>query len=394
MKFAPIAALLLSAAPALADDVTTSALIAAEGLAGAAAALEAQPASPDRDMALAAVRFLGGIEGAYRARWRIGATDPLLPVPALGSELPPNPRPEPMRPDFLNPLAADLGAAMRDARAALPQGGDGALVLDPGDLWLDVDGDGRRDPREGLAELAGIPIPEGLSPAIRFDAADAHWLRAYTHLIEGMSELALAFDPEPALAKRIALAEELARQFAAPPGEAVAEPNYYYEAMTFGPIVDQIAAVIQTLRNQPDPARIRAAADHIHAMIAANRDFWTAVAAETDDDREWIPNDDQQAALGFPMPPGAGPAWLAVLADAERVLRGELLIPFWRFAPGHGIDLAMWLDDPAPVDPADWIQGSAALPYARPGPTVGGESWAGFTSIFGGNAGLYMVLFN
>lgn len=394
MKFAPLAALLLSAAPVLADDVTTSALIAAEGLAGAAVALEAQPASPDRDMALAAVRFLGGIEGAYHARWRIGATDPLLPVPVLDSLLPPNPQPDPMQADFLNALTAGLGEAMRDARSVLPQDADAALVLDLGDLWLDVNNNGQRDPMEDLAALAGIPLPDGQPVQIRFDTADTHWLRAYTHLIEGMADLTLAFDPEPALAKRIVLTEELARQFAAPSPHATPDPTYYNEAMAFGPMVDRLAAVIQTLRNQPDPARITDAAGHFQAMISANRDFWTAVAAETDNDREWIPNDDQQAALGFPVPAGAGPAWLEVLADAERVLQGELLIPFWRFAPGHGVDLKVWLDEPAPVDLADWIQGSAALPYARAGQTIDGESWNRFTDMFAGNAGLYMVLFN
>ena len=56
--------LMTAAAPALADDTTTSARIATEGLAATRAALEAAPPSADRDMALAAVTFLGGIEGS------------------------------------------------------------------------------------------------------------------------------------------------------------------------------------------------------------------------------------------------------------------------------------------------------------------------------------------
>lgn len=393
MKYLAIAALIGWPAVALADDTTTSALIASRGLAGAAAELQAAEATPDRDMALAAVRFLAGIESAYQARWRIGATSGVLPVPVLNTDLPPNPDPQPMAPDFLNALAADLGAAMQATRETLPDG-DAALVLRLTDLWVDVDGNGTRDPDEDLTHLIGMPIPEGVTPEIRFDASDVHWLRAYTHLIGAMTDLTLAFDPEPALARRMALSDALTQQFAQPPGQMARDPRFINEAMAWGPMVDRIAAVVQTLRNQPDPDRIATAAQHLQDMIAANRDFWTAVASETDNDREWIPNDSQQAALGFDLPPDAGAAWLGVLDDAQAVLEGRMLVPFWRFAPGHGIDLKAWIDDPAPVDLIDWFQGSAALPYARPGLTVGDDNWTRFTSMFQGRAGLYMVLFN
>lgn len=393
-----LAAILLCAAPLLAradDHAVVSALIATQGLGNATATIEAGPATPDRDLALAALRFLGGIEAAWQARYRIGATEPVLPLPLLDAVLPSNPSPQPIEADFMNALAADLAAAMAQTRAALPtEVGDAGLVLRFEDLWFDVNSNGRRDPDEGLPELAGLPTPPTGPPEVRFDAADAHWLRAYTHLIEGMSLLILAFDPQPALSGRIALAAALDRQFAEPPDQMAPAPQMDAEARHFGPMVDRIAVVVQTLRNRPDAAKIAEAVAHWQAMIDANRDFWQAVATETDDDREWIPNDDQQAALGFSLPPGAGDAWLAVLADAEKVLDGRLLIPFWRFAPGHGIDLKSWFDDPGPVELVDWLQGSAALPHARAGLTVSDDNWTRFTTLFGGGAGLYMVLFN
>ena len=86
--------------------------------------------------------------------------------------------------------------------------------------------------------------------------------------------------------------------------------------------------------------------------------------------------------------------WLAILDEVDQALTGRMLIPFWRFAPGHGVDLAMWLDDPGPVDVADWVQGTAALPYARPGLTVGRDNWDRFLNGFQGRAGLYMLLLN
>lgn len=297
-----LAVLSLLAAPALAQE--TSALIAERGLMGARTQLLAQAPSADRDLAIAATRFLGGVEAAFQARHRIGATDPLVPLPLLGATLPPNPDPQPMTADFVTAMMRDLSQAMQDTRDALPDG-PATLTLDLRDLWLDVDGDGTRGPAEDLAALSGLPLPEG--PAVvRFDAADIHWLRAYTHLIDGVATLILAFDPEPALAQRIALDAALNEQFAQPPGQIARAPNFDMQTRAFGPIADRVAVVIQTLRRQPDPALTRAAGDHLRAMVAANRVFWTEVAQETDDDREWIPNDAQQAALGFALPPETG----------------------------------------------------------------------------------------
>jgi hypothetical protein len=388
-----LAALSICATPAIADELSVSDLVAREGISAARASLQQTEATPDRQMAIAALGFLQGIEQAYQARWRIGATEPLLPLPILAASLPANPAPAPMRADVVNALARDLDAAMQATRDALPQN-DAALVLRPADLWLDVNADGARDADESLLSLIGIPLPEGAGEEIRFDAADLDWLRAYTHLISAISQLILAFDPEPALAQRLALAEELERQFADPPGQLAREPYFANEALVFGPLVDRAAVTLQTLRHQPDRDGIARAADHLRAMIAANHDFWTAVRAESDNDREWIPNDDQQAALGFDLPPDAGTAWLAVLDDARQVLDGRMLIPFWRFAPTYGIDLGKWLEEPRPVDPVDWLQGTAALPYRGQGITVSRDNWSRFLTLFQGRAGLYMVLFN
>jgi hypothetical protein len=387
-----LAVLSLIAGRAFADDTTTSGMIAKTGLTQTVQSLSARPASSERDMALSAVTFFQGIQGAYQARWQIGATDPLLPLPLLGMPLPPNPAPRPMQADFVNTIMTDLSAVMQNTRDNLPET-DAVLVLDLDDLWLDVNADGIRTQDEDLARLTGLPLPEG-DHTIRFDAADVHWLRAYTHLIDATATLVLAFDPEPALAARIDLQAELNKQFSQPPGQMARTPSFNRQAQEYGPLVDRIAVVLQTLRHQPDPDLTRAAQTHLQDMVTANIDFWKAVKAETDNDREWIPNDAQQAALGFDLPEGTGAQWLAVLDDMDQALRGKMLIPFWRFAPGYGVDLSLWLQDPQPVEIADWAQGSATLPYLRPGLTVGRDNLDGFMQMFGGNAVLYMLLLN
>lgn len=399
-----LAILLLTSAPAFADDTTTSAMVADKGITATISELESADASPDRDMALAGLRFLSGVEQAYQARWKSGATGLIFPLPMIGTMLPENPNPEPLSADFMNKLAESLGSTMEDARDVIPAE-DGAVVLRLSDLWLDVNVDGKRSSDEDLLKLAGLDVmgepQDRAGDEIRFDASDAHWLRAYTHLVQAVSTTILAFNPEPELARSIELNQAINQQMTdwsehseqspdADPSGAM--PNAL--ATGFGPMIDKIAIALQTLRHEPDASKIDEAVEHIRAMIAANREFWKAVATETDDDREWIPNDKQKAALGFELPKGAGDAWLQVLSDAEEVLNGDKLIPYWRFAPGNGVNLKAWLDDPQPVDILDWIQGTAALPYAQTGETMSRDGWNEFTQMFGGRAGLYMVLFN
>jgi hypothetical protein len=101
------------------------------------------------------------------------------------------------------------------------------------------------------------------------------------------------------------------------------------------------------LRQQPDIGHARSARHYWVAMIAANSRFWTAVAAESDNDREWIPNARQTSALPVTLAPDAGPAWLRVLDDAEAVLNGRLLIPHPMLPAGTGISACIFVVDPA-----------------------------------------------
>ena len=74
-------------------------------------------------------------------------------------------------------------------------------------------------------------------------------------------------------------------------------------------------------------ALARPAYGHFPYVTEENRRFWTLVALETDNTGEWVPNDHQVSGLGLTMPPGTGDRWQAVLADAEKLLKGEVLIP-------------------------------------------------------------------
>ena len=84
----------------------------------------------------------------------------------------------------------------------------------------------------------------------------------------------------------------------------------------------------------------------------------------------------------------------AVLADAEALLTGEKLIPYWRTGDQGGVNLQKLFLDPAPQDLAGWIQGWSALPYLQKGPLVTDDNWAQFEAMLAGDAMLFAIWLN
>ncbi|MFN3210347.1 MAG: hypothetical protein ACE369_15340 [Roseovarius sp.] len=158
--------------------------------------------------------------------------------------------------------------------------------------------------------------------------------------------------------------------------------------------IDALYVLLSALEQQPDPARIRAAHADWLAMIAHNRTFWDRLAQETDDDREWIPNATQTSALGVEIPPRVAEGWQKILSDAEAVLEGRLLLPHPLLPSGHGINVASYVADPAPLDPIDWVHGIGATPYTARGPRITAQSWQAFQRLTGGNAGGFALFLN
>jgi hypothetical protein len=62
-------------------------------------------------------------------------------------------------------------------------------------------------------------------------------------------------------------------------------------------------------------------------------------------------------------------AWLETLDEAEQVLKGKKLIPFWRGKAGErGVNLRRAFIESRTFDPIEWVQGTAATPYLEKGP--------------------------
>ena len=216
-------ALPLHAAPS--QDWSTA--IAKHGLVATETSLAALATpTPDDLFALGGVRFLRGIEKALQLRWQVGATAEMAPLPVLRLTLPENPAPEAGRDTLVAEVFQTLADQMAAADAALalvPEGTDLGVVIRLDDLWLDINRDKLRGPEEGLTTLAlgalrnpwdepALPA----SPSIRFDTADVAWLRAYTHLLSGLSSFVLAFDPTEAITKVRVAGEDKATRLASP----------------------------------------------------------------------------------------------------------------------------------------------------------------------------------
>lgn len=379
-------ALALTASVALAETATPiSDRIAADGLAATQTHLAAiaNPSAND-SFALGSVSFLRAIENSLQARYRTGAGT-ASEIPLLRLPVPPNDNPDPFEPQQIADIFRTALTDFAAAETALAQiDGAVSLPVDVTALWFDINENGAQDFGEDLFTVTGATL--GARPAedgsliVRFDTADVAWLRAYAHLLSGVSEVVLAYDPTEAITT-------------VTEASAVLGPNMIIGAQD---MVDQAAIILLALRQEPDATRTRKALTHFEAMVAHNRIFWDRVAAETDNDAEWIPNAAQTSAFGVTLSQEIADSWQTILAEGGAILKGETVLPYWRFERDtvRGISLRKMFTDPAPVDLVLWIQGAGALPYLEEGKLASSRNWNQFMRLLGGDAPLYALWLN
>lgn len=369
-----------------------SAEIGSKGLGLTEARLSALPNPDDAErFALGGVRFLGAVEKALQLRYAAGLSEQTGMLPFLRLPLPDNPTPAKFQPVMIADLFRAVDAKLEHARAPLAdisETSDFTLEINLADLWFDINANQVRDVGEDAMATLGPMLlgwqwdsrdPATPAPVVKFDAADAAWLSAYTHLLQGISAIVLAYDPTEPLSRILAARDKMIGLGGTSPGFLSGSRDGIDE-------VDLIAIVIAALQQTPNAARMTSAQAHFLAMIADNRRFWASVALETDNAAEWLPNDKQHSALGVTLPPGTGAVWLMVLDDAEGLLKGTKLAPYWRQQGGAGVNIAKVFIDPRPADLAGWIQGWAAAPYLEKGPLVSAQNWSAFEQMMGGEA--------
>ena len=315
------------------------------------------------------------------------------------------------------------------------------LELDLAQIQLDLDGDGQSAPGETLLAIFSVVVgparvEEGFG--VDFDRADAAWLQAYSHLLMAMADFLAAHDwqaaydatfeglfpqsftPQTVLnamtreaAQRMA---ELQAEMPEPPScqqwtdkgldeecaalhqefqqhAAVLEMQALRMAVEYGSIAD-IVAFIHLLRWPVDDAeRLAASLDHLERMVVLSRATWDHVLAETDDAREWLPSPKQTGIFtSLPIGQEQVDGWLAFLDVMDGVLKGEMLLPHWRFA--QGFNMRRMFLEPRQFDLVMMVHGAGVIPYLEDGPIADQATWSRAIEVFGGDFFSYFVWIN
>ena len=130
-------------------------------------------------------------------------------------------------------------------------------------------------------------------------------------------------------------------------------------------------------------------------MIGQSRRMWTAIAAEVDDDHEWIPSPKQTGVIPNVMITAEMVAgWQDFLNEAEALLAGTKLIPFWRTSDDRGVNLRRVFTEARRFDLVLWIQGTGATPFLERGTLTKEETWQRFERIFRGEFIGFAIWFN
>jgi hypothetical protein len=300
--------------------------------AAAEAALKANAKDDNARFALGIVQTLRAGEGLIQSLYRFGlkprwATQlPIVRLPV--SE---NPAPQELTNEDFRKIVQQLLDDLASVEKTLApiESSDPKVELAIGACRLDFNGDGRTEDYESLASVLSnvtnqqIPADAASRFVVALDRGDVHWLRGYCHVLSALCEMFLAHDTTklhdytaqlffPAAKTRVPLlAEE--------------HPEWWRDSF-----LDAIAFIHLLQFPVKEPERLKAAHAHLLAVVDQSRASWDAILAETDDDREWIPNPTQKKAAipGAEISSEMIAAWRTVLDELAAVLEGEKLIPF------------------------------------------------------------------
>lgn len=362
-----------------------------------AGAVAADPKDDNARFALGTVQTLRAFEGLVQGLYRYGL-DPewQSTLPFVRLPIPENPDPTPLTNADFRQLVSDFGAQLAKAEHTLTsiKSAEVELPLAIGTYRIDFNSDGTADESESFwgifARVVGAPIAEEDAKAfvIAFDAGDVNWLRGYCHLLQGLCDFFLAHDTQKL--------HDHTAQFFFPAAEVKNPVVLATGGDIWNSIADAIAFIHMIQLPVSDAEKLKSSHAHLLEVVAQSRLSWAAINAETDDDREWIPNPKQQnAALpGVMISPEMIDEWHAVLDESEAILQGKKLIPYWRPGDNRDLNLKRVFFEPQTFDLVLWVQGSAAVPYLEEGPSTSPAMWNRVQRVFGGQLGMFAIWFN
>ncbi|MGB2501634.1 MAG: hypothetical protein ACPIA2_18205, partial [Mariniblastus sp.] len=273
------------------------------------------------------------------------------------------------------------------------------------EIHFDINGDGKKNKEEDLNafldelfDLKKIPPRCRPTTVIAFDYADVIWLRGYTHVLRSMLEFALAYDAEAlwdVAAYRLFPKVKFKHEFLKEEFEA-AKGKKNYSILDQNILLDIVASFHNSNFKLQEPERVKRIHKHLKKAVELSREMWIALAEETDNDREWIPNS-RQTTLVSPFRPTNQTitAWQDILDESEAILDGKKLLPFWRGkANDRGFNVKRFLTEPKDFDLILFIHGTGALPHVERGDVTSVEKWEQFQRVFGGDLFGFAIWFN
>jgi len=364
--------------------------------------LKARPDDDEARFALGVVQFLRAVEGRMQAFHRHGCrTDPTRFITFSSLPIPQNPKPQPL--DYktarqvLQAWVDDLGKV--ESTLSQIKSPEVKLPLHFGLIRLDFDGDGTAGEDETLWKVYGkfnrnatVNAESARTFVIAFDRGDVDWLRGYCHVLSALTETLLAHDFADLFARTGCLMFEGAK----PPEAFLVEPKGPTMGLDVDSILDIVAMVHLVRLPVAEPDRLKSALGHMEAMVALSRSSWKFILAETDDDREWIPNPKQGTVVrNGRVTAEMVDGWTRFLDEFGSILAGKKLAPFWRGkAPRRGINVRRVFVEPRTLDFVLWVQGSAAAPYLEEGQVSSTETWGRFQRICRGDFIGFALWFN
>jgi hypothetical protein len=352
---------------------------------------------------LGVIQFMRGIERLSQSLYRYGTiSSPLTSsIPILRLPIPQNPKPEVLTYDGLQQVFQTWIDDLATVRTTLAPIKDQnlKLALRLGLIRLDLDGNGKLENTDTLWRVfnavtgANVTEKDAQQFLIAFDRGDALWLEGYTDVLGAIGEFLRAYDSR----ELFNACAHLFFQKVDTPHKAwlftkPSKPDDY--SPNFPEIVDIISAVHLAKFPLVEPQRMTTILNHMKSVISLSRQSWQSILAETDSDREWIPNPKQLSVIpNVRVTTEMVSSWQKSLNEVDTILAGKKNLPFWR-DPQLSINFARIFTEPSNFDLIGWVQGTAATPYLEKGKVTDMIVWDEMVSAFGGNLFNFVVWFN
>lgn len=388
------------------------------------AQLEASPNDDNIRFGLGIVQFLGAVQKLSQDLYRYGIRNPAeqdLRIPFLRLNIPANPHPETISYEKARTMMDGVNKRLLQAAATLAEIKDPNVMvpLHFGMISLDLNGDGTISEKESLWKLyshlnrSNLKAEDAEKFTIAFDRGDVHWLKGYCHLLSSFLEVYLAYDSKDMFDRTA----HMFFQQVDTPYKFLKNGTHIHRIGSVD-ILDVVAFVHLINWEVAEPQRMETALHDWEEVVAQSRTSWKFVMAETDNDREWLPNPDQNCVIpNMKVSQQMIESWGHIMNEIDLLLKGERLIPFWRSdenrpnyldqsptsrpeiaqfhtLTGTGINVRKIFMEPRKLDLVLWVQGTAAAPYLEKGRLTQGSDWRDWQDEFGGNFPGFAAFFN